>query len=76
MSHHKLFDLSGRVALVTGGSKGLGKSMARAFAVAGADVIISSRHENELEKALPEILEGTNRRGAFVVVDLSKRHEA
>jgi NAD(P)-dependent dehydrogenase (short-subunit alcohol dehydrogenase family) len=76
MSHHKLFDLSGRVALVTGGSKGLGKSMARAFALAGADVIISSRHENELEKALPEILEGTDRRGVSVTADLSKRNEA
>ena len=37
----KLFDLSGRVALVTGGSKGLGKAMAAGFAQAGADVLIS-----------------------------------
>jgi NAD(P)-dependent dehydrogenase (short-subunit alcohol dehydrogenase family) len=76
MNNHKLFDLSGRVALVTGGSKGLGKSMARGFAMAGADVIISSRHEKELERALPDILEGTGRRGVFVAVDLSKRSEA
>ena len=45
----KLFDLTGRVALVTGGSKGLGKAMATGFAEAGADVVISSRHENELQ---------------------------
>ena len=44
----RLFDLTGRVALVTGGSKGLGKAMARGFAEAGADVVISSRHEDEL----------------------------
>ena len=46
---NNLFDLSGRVALVTGGSKGLGKAMARVFAEAGADVVISSRHEDELK---------------------------
>ena len=50
-----LFDLSGRVALVTGGSKGLGKAMARGFAEAGADVVIASRHEDELKAALAEI---------------------
>ena len=37
-----LFDLSGGTALVTGGSKGLGKAMARALAKAGASVAISS----------------------------------
>jgi NAD(P)-dependent dehydrogenase (short-subunit alcohol dehydrogenase family) len=76
MSNPNLFDLSGRVAVVTGGSKGLGKAMARGFAQAGADVVISSRHTDELEKALPEILEGTGRRGLIVTVDLSKRSDA
>jgi len=46
-----LFDLTGRVALVTGGNKGLGKAMARGFAEAGADVVIASRHEDELKSA-------------------------
>ena len=55
----KLFDLSGRVALVTGGSKGLGKAMALGFAQAGADVLISSRHENELQAAAKEIRSGS-----------------
>ena len=76
MSKVNLFDLSGRVALVTGGSKGLGKAMARGFAQAGADVVITSRHTDELEKALPEILEDTGRRGLIVATDLSKRSEA
>ena len=76
MSNPNLFDLTGRVAVVTGGSKGLGKAMARGFAQAGADVVISSRHTDELEKALPEILEGTDRRGLIVTVDLSKRSDA
>lgn len=38
-----LFDLTGKVALITGGSRGLGREMALAFADAGADVIVSSR---------------------------------
>src|SRR6516164_7930612 len=71
-----LFDLTGKVALVTGGSKGLGKAMARGFAEAGADVVISSRHENELRAALDEILQGTGRRGQYVVADMSRRAEA
>jgi NAD(P)-dependent dehydrogenase (short-subunit alcohol dehydrogenase family) len=71
----KIFDLTGRVALVTGGSKGLGKAMARGLAEAGADVVISSRHENELAAALPEILDGTGRRGRFVVADMADRKD-
>ncbi len=67
------FDLTGRVALVTGGSKGLGKAMARGLAEAGADVVISSRHENELRPALDEILAGTGRRGHYVVADMTNR---
>jgi NAD(P)-dependent dehydrogenase (short-subunit alcohol dehydrogenase family) len=70
------FDLSGRVALVTGGSKGLGKAMARGFAEAGADVVITSRNEVELRGALDEILGGTGRRGRFAVADLARRGEA
>jgi NAD(P)-dependent dehydrogenase (short-subunit alcohol dehydrogenase family) len=72
----RLFDLTGKVALVTGGSKGLGKAMARGLAEAGADIVIASRHENELRPALEEILQGTSRRGRYFVVDLSKRSEA
>lgn len=71
----KLYDLTGRVALVTGGSKGLGKAVARGFAEAGADVVISSRHEDELKPALDEILAGTGRRGAYVVADMANRED-
>jgi NAD(P)-dependent dehydrogenase (short-subunit alcohol dehydrogenase family) len=70
-----LFNLAGRVALVTGGSKGLGKAMARALAGAGADVVICSRNENELQSALADILDGTGRKGRYVVADVSRRDD-
>jgi len=70
-----LFDLTGRVALITGGNKGLGKAMARGFAEAGADVVIASRHAEELKVALAEILDGTGRRGVYTVADVSDRSQ-
>jgi len=70
-----MFNLTGKVALITGGSKGLGKAMARGLAEAGADIVISSRHEDELRTALAEILKGTDRKGAYFVSDVSKRDE-
>jgi NAD(P)-dependent dehydrogenase (short-subunit alcohol dehydrogenase family) len=70
-----LFSVKGKTALVTGGSKGLGKAMARGLVEAGADVVISSRHENELKPALDEILRGTDRKGRYIVADMSKRAE-
>jgi NAD(P)-dependent dehydrogenase (short-subunit alcohol dehydrogenase family) len=71
-----LFDLSGRVVLVTGGNKGLGKAMARGLAEAGADVVIASRNESELAAALEDILAGTGRRGVYRATDVSDRGEA
>ena len=62
-----IFDLSGKVALIIGGSKGLGKAMARALAERGAGIVISSRHEEELRPALDEILQGTGQKGCFIV---------
>jgi NAD(P)-dependent dehydrogenase (short-subunit alcohol dehydrogenase family) len=75
MALSKLFDLSGKVAFVTGGSKGLGLAMARGLAEAGADILISSRHEDELRKALDQILAGTGRKGGYFVADMSNRSE-
>ncbi|MCW2884378.1 MAG: short-chain dehydrogenase/reductase [Streptosporangiaceae bacterium] len=50
-----LFDLTGKVALVTGGSRGLGLEMVRAFAAAGADVVITSRKLDACEAAAQEV---------------------
>ena len=69
----KVFDLTGKVALVTGGSQGLGKAMARGLAEAGADIVISSRSEEKLKAALAEILAGTGRKGAYFVADMNDR---
>lgn len=51
----KLFDMSGRVAIVTGGSKGLGFAMASGLASAGADVVLVSRTESEAVESAEQI---------------------
>jgi len=51
----ELFDLSGKVAVITGGSRGLGREMALAFAAAGADVVIASRKRDACETVAAEV---------------------
>ncbi|RHW28597.1 SDR family oxidoreductase [Nocardioides immobilis] len=58
-----LFSLQGNVALVTGGSRGLGREMSLAFAQAGADVIVTSRKLKNCEEVVAEIEETTGRSG-------------
>ncbi len=69
------FDLGGRAALVTGGSKGIGKAIATLFCRAGANVRIVTRHEDELAAAAEEIAEGAAGRVAYRVADLAQRGE-
>ncbi len=55
MTISRMFDLTGRVALVTGGSRGLGRCMARTFAEAGAHVVIASRDQEACEEYACEL---------------------
>ena len=71
-----LFSLEGKTALVTGGSQGLGKAIARGLALAGANVVVASRREVELKAALAEVTAGTHVRGQYIVADLGKAGEA
>ena len=61
-----VFDLTGKVALVTGGSRGLGREMVLAFAKAGADVVISSRKAGNCEALAAEVETSTGQRALAV----------
>jgi NAD(P)-dependent dehydrogenase (short-subunit alcohol dehydrogenase family) len=55
------FELTGKVALVTGGSRGLGRAMVLGFAEAGADVVIASRKLDNCQAVAAEVEERTGR---------------
>lgn len=64
-----LFDLEGQTALVTGGSKGLGKEMATALAEAGANVLIGARTESQVQAVAADMAETTRRRVVGCALD-------
>jgi 2-deoxy-D-gluconate 3-dehydrogenase len=66
----RLFDLGGRVALVTGGNGGIGLGMAKGFAAAGAKVMIAGRRAEKAGAALAE-LKALGAEAAFVAVDVT-----
>lgn len=68
------FSLEGKVAIVTGGSRGIGRSIALGFAEAGADVVVASRTIAELEKVAQEI-EGLGRRALAIPTNVGVKAE-
>ena len=67
-----LFKLDGRAAIVTGGSKGLGESMAAALASAGADLVLTSRHRDEVEATAKKIAGETGRTVVGIEADVTQ----
>jgi NAD(P)-dependent dehydrogenase (short-subunit alcohol dehydrogenase family) len=70
-----LFRLDGRVAVITGGSKGLGQSMASGLASAGADIVICSRNELEAVAAADELARESGRRTLGLRCDVTQENE-
>jgi NAD(P)-dependent dehydrogenase (short-subunit alcohol dehydrogenase family) len=68
-----LFDLSGKVAVVTGASRGLGQYFGRALAGAGADLVITSRNLDSLREFQKEV-EGLGRRAVPLELDVRNHH--
>lgn len=71
MADKNLFDLTGKTALITGGSRGLGLQMAEALGSQGAKVLLSARKADELQQAQAH-LQGLGIEAQFVASDASK----
>ena len=71
----KQFDLTGRAAIVTGGSKGLGQAMAAGLASAGADVLLTSRNAEESTGAAAEIASDYGRRAVGMAADVTQQDD-
>jgi NAD(P)-dependent dehydrogenase (short-subunit alcohol dehydrogenase family) len=70
------FDLTGKVAIVTGGSRGLGREMCLAFAEHGADVVIASRKVEACEALAEEITKATGRQALGVAFHAGRWDDA
>ena len=70
-AHKALFDLTGKVALVTGSSSGLGRAMATALAGAGAEVVLAARRVEKLQEACDVIRQSSSSNVHAVQADLS-----
>lgn len=71
----KLFDLSGRVAIITGGSKGLGLAMAAGLASAGCKTVIVNRNDKEGQNAVKELNDGYEPESIFISADVTNENQ-
>lgn len=69
---HSLFDLSGKVAVVVGGTSGIGLAMAVGLAEAGADVVATSRRQEQVDEAAT-LIQSKGRRALRVTSDVGDR---
>jgi NAD(P)-dependent dehydrogenase (short-subunit alcohol dehydrogenase family) len=67
-----LHDLTGKVAVVTGGSRGIGRSIVQALAEAGADVVVSSRKLDACESVAAEVSSSTGRRAVPIACHVGR----
>ena len=67
--------LQGKHAIVTGGSRGIGKAIARELAREGANVVIAARSKAPLEAAASELSAETRRRVISISVDVTSREQ-
>jgi NAD(P)-dependent dehydrogenase (short-subunit alcohol dehydrogenase family) len=76
MNEEKYYTNNGRVAVITGSSKGIGKAIAMEFAKAGYSVVINARNEEELKQAAEEISKSVKDGGRVVSIlgDISQEH--
>jgi NAD(P)-dependent dehydrogenase (short-subunit alcohol dehydrogenase family) len=75
MSVQELLDLTGKVAVVTGGSRGIGRAIVQAFAEAGADVVIASRKLDACETAAKEVSASSGRDALAVACHVGRWDE-
>jgi 2-deoxy-D-gluconate 3-dehydrogenase len=69
--HYKKFDLTDKIAVITGASEGIGRDIAIGLAEAGADIIICSRREDKLQE-VKKVAEKTGRHVEIFVADIQK----
>ena len=71
MNLNDLFSLTGKTAIITGASRGLGLGIARGYAAAGAQVLITSRHADEAEAAAVDIQKEFGQKTIGIAADVS-----